>query len=164
MGGNTVYRTAGLVRSKGVELDLTSQINDNLQAIASYGLTDAEVISDPTYAGNALANVARNTAAFRLAYDYGEVFGGAGSLRFGGGIRGIGKRAGDAANSFTLPGYGVVDLFASYTIEREHPIEIQLNLNNIFNKTYYTSSLGSSAYGVSVGQPFNASLTIGVKF
>ena len=162
--GETVYRNAGLVRSRGVELDLAGQVTDELQVIGSYGLTDAVVVEDPDYAGNELANVARNTGSLRLAYNYGEVFDGAGSLRFGGGIKGVGRRAGDADNSFYLPGYGVVDLFASYTIEREHPIEIQLNLNNIFDKTYYTSSIGSSAYGVSVGQSFNAALSIGMKF
>lgn len=164
LNGETVYRTAGLVRSRGVELDLAGQVTDELQVIGSYGLTDAVVVEDPDYAGNELANVARNTASLRLAYEYGEVFDGAASLRFGGGIKGVGQRAGDAGNSFYLPGYGVVDLFASYTIEREHPIEIQLNLNNIFDKTYYTSSIGSSAYGVSVGQAFNAALSIGMKF
>ncbi|UJW73791.1 TonB-dependent siderophore receptor [Rhizobium sp. SL42] len=164
VGGTTVYRTAGLVRSKGVELDLAGQLTDELQVIGSYGLTDAVVVEDPSYAGNDLANVARHTASLRIAYDYGDVFDGAGSLRFGGAIKGVGRRAGDADNSFDLPGYGVVDLFASYTIEREHPIEIQLNLNNIFDKTYYTSSIGSSAYGISVGQAFNAALSIGMKF
>ncbi|MDH4440723.1 MAG: TonB-dependent siderophore receptor [Rhizobium sp.] len=164
VGGTTVYRTAGLVRSKGVELDLAGQLTDELQVIGSYGLTDAAVVEDPDYAGNDLANVARHTASLRIAYDYGEVFDGAGSLRFGGAIKGVGRRAGDAANAFDLPGYGVVDLFASYTIEREHPIEIQLNLNNIFDKTYYTSSIGSSAYGIAVGQSFNAALSVGMKF
>lgn len=164
VGGETVYRTAGLVRSRGVELDLAGQLTDELQVIGSYGLTDAVVVEDPDYAGNELANVARNTASLRLAYNYGEAFNGAGSLRFGGGLRAVGRRSGDADNSFYLPGYGVVDLFASYTIEREHPIEIQLNLNNIFDKSYYTSSIGSSAYGVSVGQAFNVALSIGMKF
>jgi iron complex outermembrane recepter protein len=164
VNGSTVYRTAGLVRSKGIELDLAGQLTDDVQLLASYGLTDAEVVDDPDYAGNSLANVASNTAALRLAYDYGAVFGGRGSLRFGGALRAVGQRAGDAANSFYLPGYGVVDLFATYRIEREHPVEIQLNLNNIFDKTYYTSSIGNSAYGVAVGQPFNASLTVRVAF
>ncbi|MBT9369942.1 TonB-dependent siderophore receptor [Rhizobium sp. CSW-27] len=164
VNGTTVYRTAGLVRSKGIELDLAGQLTDDVQLVASYGLTDAEVMDDPDYAGNSLANVASNTAALRLAYDYGAVFGGRGSLRFGGALRAVGQRAGDAANSFYLPGYGVVDLFATYRIERDHPVEIQLNLNNIFDKTYYTSSIGNSAYGVAVGQPFNASLTVRVAF
>ncbi len=164
VNGKTVYRTAGLVRSKGIELDLAGQLTDDVQLVASYGLTDAEVVDDPDYAGNSLANVASNTAALRLAYDYGAVFGGRGSLRFGGAARAVGQRAGDAANSFYLPGYGVVDLFATYRIEREHPVEIQLNLNNIFDKVYYTSSIGNSAYGVAVGQPFNASLTVRVAF
>ncbi len=61
VAGNTVYRTAGLVRSKGVELDLAGQLTDELQVIGSYGLTDAVVVEDSEYAGNDLANVARHT-------------------------------------------------------------------------------------------------------
>ncbi|MBO0661891.1 TonB-dependent siderophore receptor [Jiella sp. MQZ9-1] len=162
--GDTIYRTAGRVRSKGVELDIAGQLTDNLQMVASYGFTDAVVVDDATYAGNGLANVARNTAALRLAYDYGQVFDNTGRLRFGGGVRAVGKRPGDAANSFDLPAYGVVDLFASYTIERKHPIEINLNLNNLFNKTYYPSSMGNSPFGVAVGEPFSAALTLRVKY
>lgn len=164
VNGETVYRTAGLVHSEGVELDIAGQLTDKLQLIASYGLTDARVEEDPDYAGKRLANVAMHTAALNLAYDHGEIFGGMGTLRYGGGVRFVGDRAGDNANTFELPAYKVVDVFAAYTVDLGQPVTFQLNLNNIFDETYYTSAIGNSAYGIAVGQPFNAALKVSVAF
>ncbi|WP_158511090.1 TonB-dependent siderophore receptor [Azospirillum thiophilum] len=164
VNGTTVYRTAGLVRSRGVELDLAGQLTERLQLIGSYGFTDAKVLDDPDYAGKQLANVARQTAAVYLAYDHGALFGSGGGLRLGGGVRLVGARAGDNANSYDLPGYGVVDAFAAYTFDTARPVTVQLNLNNLFDKTYYTSSIGNSAYGIAIGDPFNASLRVSVAF
>jgi iron complex outermembrane receptor protein len=51
------------------------------------------------------------------------------------------------------------------TLQFEKPVTLQLNLKNIFNKTYYTSSIGSASYYANgVGEPFNVSLTASVKF
>ncbi|WP_432467657.1 TonB-dependent siderophore receptor [Agarivorans sp. Z349TD_8] len=160
----TVYRTAGQVRSQGIELDVAGELFERLQVVASYGLTDAKVLEDPDYAGKRLANVAKHTASVWLSYDQGSLFSGKGSLRYGGGLRAASKRAGDNNNSFSLPAYSVADVFAAYTFEREHPITVQLNLNNLFNTQYYSSSIGSSAYAVAVGQPFHASLNLSMAF
>jgi outer membrane receptor protein involved in Fe transport len=47
-------------------------------------------------------------------------------------------------NSYYLPGCALVDAFAAYTLQFDKPITLQLNLKNIFDKTYYTSSIGLS--------------------
>ena len=164
VNNETVYRTAGLVRSKGIELDLAGQITDRLQVIASFGYTDALVKDDVEYAGKRLPNVAARTAALYLSYDHGEVFSGAGDLRYGGGLRAVSSRAGDSDNSYNLPGYGLVDVFAAYTFQSKNPVKVQLNINNLLDKTYYTSSIGNSAYGILLGEPRNASLSISLAF
>jgi iron complex outermembrane receptor protein len=164
VNNETVYRTAGLVRSKGIELDLAGQITDRLQVIASFGYTDALVKEDAEYAGKRLPNVAARTAALYLSYDHGEVFDGAGDLRYGGGLRTVSSRSGDSDNSYDLPGYGLVDVFAAYTFQSKNPVKVQLNINNLLDKTYYTSSIGNSAYGILVGEPRNASLSISLAF
>jgi len=41
---------------------------------------------------------------------------------------------------------------------------LQVNLKNLFDKTYYTSSIGSTNYANQVGEPFNVSVTASVKF
>jgi iron complex outermembrane receptor protein len=100
--GLTDYRTAGRARSRGVELDLAGQITDRLSTIASYAYTDAKTTEDPLYAGNQLANVAKNTASFSAVYDLGRIAGGR-RLRIGGGPRYVGRRAGIRPTASSCP-------------------------------------------------------------
>ncbi|HEX8048223.1 TonB-dependent siderophore receptor [Rhizobium sp.] len=161
--GETYVKTAGLVRARGVEVDVAGEITDELSMIASYGFTDAKVLEDPTYAGKQLVNVPRHTGSLFFAYDFGEV-GGSNTLKVGAGLRGAGKRAGMNTNAYFLPGYIVADAFAAYTFQMERPLTLQLNLKNIFNKTYYTSSIGTTNLGNQIGEPFSAVLSASVKF
>ncbi|MGV1836377.1 TonB-dependent siderophore receptor [Rhizobium rhizogenes] len=161
--GETYVKTAGLVRARGVEVDVAGEITDELSMIASYGFTDAKVLEDPTYAGKQLVNVPRHTGSLFFAYDFGEV-GGSNTLKVGAGLRGAGKRAGMNTNAYFLPGYIVADAFAAYTFQMERPLTLQLNLKNILNKTYYTSSIGTSNLGNQIGEPFSAVLSASVKF
>lgn len=161
--GETYVKTAGLVRARGVEVDIAGEITDELSMIASYGYTDAKVLEDPTYAGKQLVNVPRHTGSLFFAYDFGEV-GGSNTLKVGAGLRGSGKRAGMNTNAYFLPGYIVADAFAAYTFQMERPLTLQLNLKNIFNKTYYTSSIGTTNLGNQIGEPFSAVLSASLKF
>ena len=109
--GDTEFRTAGKVRSRGVEVDVTGRLTDNWSMIGSYGYTDARVTDDPILAGKALQNVALNTASLYLVYDFGTAL--PGRLRVGAGAHYVGDRPGDAANTFILPSYVVADAFAT---------------------------------------------------
>ena len=46
--GLNEFRTAGKVRSRGVEIDVTGRLTDSWSMIGSYGYTDARVTEDPT--------------------------------------------------------------------------------------------------------------------
>lgn len=158
--GLTDYRTAGRARSRGVELDLAGQITDHLSTIASYAYTDAKTTEDPLYAGNQLANVAKNTASLSAVYDLGRIAGGR-RLRIGGGPRYVGRRAGDSANSFFLPSYVVADAFVTYDVPiMGKKTSLQLNVKNLFDRTYYQSAV--NLYFISVGDPRRVSLTASV--
>mgnify|MGYP002515174955 FL=1 len=74
IGDETVAKTAGKVRSQGVEVDLAGSITDNLSVIASYGYTDAKVLEDPDYAGKPLPNVPKHTGSLFLTYDIHNVY------------------------------------------------------------------------------------------
>ncbi|WP_244475533.1 TonB-dependent siderophore receptor [Rhizobium sp. Leaf311] len=161
--GVTVVRAAGLVRARGVEMDIAGSLTSDLDIIASYAYTDAEV-KEGENAGKRPVNVARHTGSLSLAYDMGEVGPAGNRLKIGAGIRAVGDRAGINDNSYDLPGYAVVDAFAAYTFASERPITVQLNLKNIFDRTYYTSSIGSTAFGNQIGEPFNATLTARLNF
>jgi iron complex outermembrane receptor protein len=143
-----------------VELDLAGQITDHLSTIASYAYTDAKTTEDPLYAGNQLANVAKNTASFSAVYDLGRIAGGR-RLRIGGGPRYVGRRAGDSANSFFLPSYVVADAFVTYDVPiMGKKTSFQLNVKNLFDRTYYQSAV--NLYFISVGDPRRVSLTASV--
>ncbi|NIE63470.1 TonB-dependent receptor [Burkholderia sp. Ax-1719] len=158
----TDWRTSGKARSRGVELDVSGQIGEHWSVIASYAFIDAKTIEDPVYAGNRLWNVAQNTASLAAVYDFGTVFGGD-QLRVGAGAHYVGSRPGDSANSFTLPAYTVADAFATYDTKMGgHRVSFQLNVKNLFNKTYYPSS--ANRYFVAVGDARQVSLLSTFEF
>ena len=155
------YTTAGKVRSRGAEVDVTGRLTQAWSMIGSYGYTDARVTDDPTYRGKRLQNVALNTASLYLVYDFGTAV--PGKLRLGGGARYVGDRAGDAANSFVMPSYVVADLFATYETKHQNlPVIYQLNVKNLFDNVYYPSA--NSVLNVAVGDARRVSLAATVKF
>nr|WP_232096035.1 TonB-dependent siderophore receptor [Serratia rubidaea] len=162
--GESVTRTAGRVRSQGVELDVAGNITDSLSLIGAYAYTDARVVDDPVNKGKEMANVARHTASLFLTQNLGSTGLYSGDeLRVGAGARYVGRRPGDAANSFYLDNYTVADAFAAYSMPLHgYRVKWQLNVNNLFDKTYYPSSGGNLR--VAVGEPREVVLRASVDF
>ena len=161
-GVDTVYSVAGEVRSRGLELDASGQLSERWSLIGSYAYTDAEVTKDPALQGNRLQNVAKHTGSFSAVYDVGSLIGGD-DLRVGAGARYVGQREGDANNSFNLPGYTVADVFASYNTKIEgQKVKFQLNVKNLFDRTYYTSA--ASRVFVSMGDARQVSVSSTLEF
>ncbi|MDB5518320.1 MAG: TonB-dependent siderophore receptor [Tardiphaga sp.] len=155
------YRTAGKVRSRGVEVDVTGKLTDSWSMIGSYAYTDARVTDDPTLTGKALQNVALNTGSLYLVYDFGTAL--PGRLRVGAGAHYVGDRPGDALNTFVLPSYVVADAFATYETKYETlPVIYQLNVKNLFDNVYYPSAV--SQFFVAMGDARRVSLSATVKF
>jgi iron complex outermembrane receptor protein len=161
-GPTTIYSAAGEVRSRGLEMDLTGQLSDHWSMIGSYAYTDAEVTEDPDYKGKRLQNVAKNSGSLSAVYDFGSVIGGD-QLRVGAGARYVGERAGNAVNDFDLPSYTVADAFATYDTRVEgQKVKFQLNVKNLFDRTYYTSA--ASRFFVSMGDARQVSLSSTLEF
>jgi iron complex outermembrane receptor protein len=161
-GPVTIYSAAGEVRSRGLELDLSGQLSDRWSLIGSYAYTDAEVTEDPDYKGNQLQNVARNSGSLSAVYDFGRVIGGD-QLRVGAGARYVGERTGNAVNDFDLPGYTVADAFATYDTQLDgQKVKFQLNVKNLFDRTYYTSA--ASRFFVSMGDSRQVTLSSTLEF
>lgn len=161
-GPVTIYSAAGEVRSRGLEMDLSGQLSERWSLIGSYAYTDAEVTEDPTYQGKKLQNVARNSGSLSAVYDFGSLIGGD-QLRVGAGARYVGERAGNAVNDFDLPGYTVADAFATYDTRLDgQKVKFQLNVKNLFDRTYYTSA--ASRFFVSMGDSRQVSLTGTLEF
>ncbi|QEL57816.1 TonB-dependent siderophore receptor [Chromobacterium paludis] len=161
---NAVSRAIGKARSQGLEFDASGRLSRKVSIIANYAYTDAKVVEDaPANIGKTLYNVPRRSGSLSLAYDAG-VDSMDGRWRMGGGARYVGERAGDAANSFLLPAYTVADAFVAWRRKLgEQRLELQLNVKNLFDKTYYRSSSGS-ALQVRVGDPREVSARARLSF
>jgi len=163
VGDDTVAKTAGRVRSQGVEVDLAGSLTENTNIIASYGYTDAKVLEDPDYAGKPLPNVPRHTGSVFLTYDIHNAIGG-NTLTVGGGGHGVSRRSATNGADYYLPGYFVADAFAAYKLKLQYPVTLQVNVKNLFDKTYYTSSIATNNLGNQIGDPREVQLTVKMEF
>ena len=125
--------------------------------LAGYVFADAVVTKDNVLpVGAPLINVPRHSGSLLAVYEpQGGDWKG---LGIGGGVRGVGERAGDAAGSgFVLPAYIAVDALAYYRFDN---VRVALNVENIFNTEYYESSL--NVFRVYPGSPrrFTGSFTV----
>ncbi|MYZ42312.1 TonB-dependent siderophore receptor [Schauerella aestuarii] len=158
----TDWRTAGAARSRGIELDVSGKLADRWDVIANYAYIDARTTDDPLYRGNRLWNVAQHAGGVALVYNVGPVFGN-GRLRVGGGAHYVGTRPGDSANTFALPAYTVANAFATYETKiASRNVQFQLNVNNLFDRTYYPSS--ANQYFLAMGDGRQVVLSTRVEF
>ena len=152
----------GLVRSRGVEVDVTGRINANWSLIANYSHDDARIVKGVTDAlfessgppGNRLASVPPNAANLWLRYEFTNRVKG---LRMGAGSSLVGPRQGDNENDFQLPGYGRLDAMLGYQfapafLHRGKNLSFQLNVRNLLNKNYFESGSGFGTYSTNPTQ------------
>ena len=163
VGGETIAKTAGRVRSQGVEVDLAGSLTENTNIIASYGYTDAKVLEDPDYAGKPLPNVPRHTGSLFLTYDIHNAIAG-NTLTIGGAGHGVSRRSATNGADYYLPGYFVADAFAAYKMKLQYPVTLQVNVKNLFDKTYYTSSIATNNLGNQIGDPREVQFTVKMEF
>ncbi|MGK8542116.1 TonB-dependent siderophore receptor [Enterobacter cloacae] len=163
VGGETIAKTAGRVRSQGVEVDLAGSLTENTNIIASYGYTDAKVLEDPDYAGKPLPNVPRHTGSLFLTYDIHNAIGG-NTLTLGGGGHGVSRRSATNGADYYLPGYFVADAFVAYKMKLQYPVTLQVNVKNLFDKTYYTSSIATNNLGNQIGDQREVQFTVKMAF
>jgi iron complex outermembrane receptor protein len=156
-GYNTI--TIGEAAARGFEWDITGQVTNRLSIIASYAYTDTEVTRDPTYLGKKLANVARHTASAWARYAIDDQW------TIGSGIFAQSARQGDTGNTFQLPGYARVDAMASYRFRAGgQKALLQFNLDNVFNRKYYSGSHQFLSDWIKLGSPRTAKVTLKVDF
>jgi iron complex outermembrane receptor protein len=149
----------GEQRSQGVEVDLVWKPARNLQVLAAYAYTDAEITKDNTFAvGNPLKNVPRHTARVWGTYRWRL---GEGHVGVGAGLTHSSDMPGDLANSFTVPGWTVYDAALFYELEK---VRIQLNVTNLTDKEYIHRAAFSRNQGVIPGEPLRAILSAAIRF
>lgn len=126
----------GEARSQGIEFEVIGKVTEKLDLIASYTYTDTEVTknNDGTE-GNQLPNVPKSAGSLWGTYQLMNNF------RVGAGVYVSGRRYGDNANTYELPGYARVDAMAAYKWRiGASALTAQVNINNLLDKDYYSRS------------------------
>ncbi|HHV4550884.1 TPA: TonB-dependent siderophore receptor [Klebsiella pneumoniae] len=157
---------AGLVYKITPNVSLFANVAQSFMpqsSIASYGYTDAKVLEDPDYAGKSLPNVPKHTGSLFLTYDIHNVYN-SNTLTVGGGGHAVSKRSGTNGADYYLQGYAVADVFAAYKMKLQYPVTLQVNVKNLFDKTYYTSSIGTNNLGNQIGDPREVQFTVKMDF
>lgn len=108
-------------------------------------------------AGTQLLNVPRHTLSLQLVKSMALAGRG---LQFGGGAVHVGQRSGEFTTNFKLPAYTVARAFAAYEVTKS--TTLRLDIDNLFNETYYTNSF--SAMWVQPGSPRSARLSAAFRF
>lgn len=159
----------GQARSQGVELDVAGNITDELSLIGSYAYTDARITKDNGgNEGKRLNNVPENAGSLWVKYEFMH-YAPLNGLSFGIGGVATGQREGDVANSFQMPGYVRMDLFAGYQWRLgATKMSAQINIRNVLDKQYYVSTDPdanvSPRLGVYPGAPLTAIGSVRVEY
>lgn len=155
----TTILTVGEARSRGVEWDVLGRVTDQLSVIGSAAYTEAEVTKDPFYQGTRLANVPRTSGSVWTRYELDSQW------AFGAGVFAQGQRQGDQANTFQLPGYARTDAMISYEFTAGGArVSLQLNVDNLLDKRYYTGSHQFVKDWIAPGKPRTFTFSSRVEF
>ncbi|SDO10291.1 iron complex outermembrane recepter protein [Rhodoferax sp. OV413] len=133
-------RQIGKLRSRGLELEAKASLSPQLRLTAAFTALDLKVLSsaDPAEVGKTPILTPERTASVWL--DYAVAGEGWRGLSFGAGLRHVGKRWNDAANTGSEPAYTLADAAVRFDTG---PWRLALNVSNLFDKQYYSGH----AYG-----------------
>lgn len=153
------YRSAEEVRTRGVDIELVGMINERWQVSASYTYANSEYVAGPSSGERFNAwSMPRNMVKLYSTYDFAGDWQ---SLTIGGGVRVQSELIEEAEGFYRVrqSGYAVVDVLARYELTTS--THIQLNVDNLFDRTYY-NSVGYYSSAISPGR--TASLTLRTSF
>ncbi|MDO4229103.1 MAG: TonB-dependent receptor [Capnocytophaga sp.] len=164
VGKPDLLMQVGEERSKGFEVDVMGQILPNWSIVANYAYTDARITktasnsevdfdmqrpSTPRHAGNFWTKYIIKEGVFQnLGVGLGYNFV---TERFG--------QVGRRTNTTVYPGYGLFNAAIYYQVSG---IQLQLNLNNIMNKTHWVG--GYDKLRSFPGAPRNINATVSYQF
>ena len=153
-----VYVVTGEQRHRGVDFNTTLGLVKGWDLIAAYGYVDARVTEDNTLpVGVRPLDVPEHTFNIFTKYTLqtGPLQGVGASI----GYRYQTKMAGDSANTFYLPSFGVLDLGAYYERGR---FRAQVNVTNVTDERYYSGAF-NQVY-VQPGDPIGVRSSVGWRF
>lgn len=121
----------GEIRSRGIELEGKINVTPAWQILASYSLTDPEVLqANDGSEGKHPTGISRNLAKFWSQYAFSGPLDG---FSLGGGVRYVGPSYATTDNSLQVPGATVYDARIGWQYRQW---QVALNAANLNNKTY----------------------------
>ncbi len=137
---------AGEARSRGFEFDANASFDGGFNIWISYAYTDAEYTNSGTDSatfttfnpGEPLINSPDHQLSILASQDFsvGDI-----GAQVGGGLLHVGERNGEVGGNFNLPAYTTARLFAE--VEPMENIAIRVDVDNLFDETFYTDSFAS---------------------
>lgn len=124
------YRLAGEQRVQGVELGVTGKVTDNWKIYTNYTYLNSETTksNNASKKGQALANTPPHSFNLWTTYDLPQ------GWQVGYGSRYVSKRNVTSEDQAKLAEYWVHNALLAYQVNDQ--FDVQLNLNNIFDKDY----------------------------
>ena len=146
----------GATRTKGIELSLAGEVTEDLQVTLGYTLLDGKITrtTSSAPAGRELSQVPGQQVSAWARYQLTRQFG------IGAGLIHQSRQYTTLTNAVELPSYARVDAALYYDISPE--LTLQLNVENLFDATYYPSSHNDN--NIQPGEPFNATLSARIRF
>ncbi|MCR4541466.1 TonB-dependent siderophore receptor [Pseudomonas sp. 18.1.10] len=144
---SNTYETAGESRVDGLELSASGKITEQWQVFAGYSYLKSElvdpgkngnrlgVVTTGSNKGNQMPNTPENSFSLWTTYNVTP------KLTIGGGAFYVDQVYGDAANTVYVPSYTRYDAMASYKLTKN--VDLQLNVQNLTDKTYYDKAYAS---------------------
>jgi catecholate siderophore receptor len=119
-------------RVKGLELGFEGYVTQSWEVALNYTHLNDTITasSDPLALGKRTPNVPHDAANLWTSVELN-------AWTFGGGVTVVSHRYADMENTAGVPGYAVWNAMAAYEVNRH--FKLQLNLNNVTDKRYYTS-------------------------
>ncbi|WP_338446235.1 TonB-dependent siderophore receptor [Pelagerythrobacter marensis] len=145
---------AGESRVEGFEIGAAGSVTDFWQANIGYTYLDGELLTTSTFgtAGARLQQLPRHQIAAWNRFDLDDRIG------VGLGVVHQSQQYASFSNTVVLPAYWRVDAAAYFTVSED--VSLQLNIENLFDETYYPSAHGNN--NIQPAEPFSA--RIGVRF
>jgi outer membrane receptor for ferric coprogen and ferric-rhodotorulic acid len=150
---------SGKVRSEGVEVEANGEILPGLQVSTGYTYNKTEYLEDPALEGEWFSTWTPRHL-LRLWADY-TLPARLERISTGFGITAQSKMKG-YDRSFDIPGYSVWNARIGYQITPA--LVAAVNVNNIFDKTYYIPSYAQQANSNFYGDPRNVTVSLRARF
>lgn len=148
----------GEMRIQGGEFEVTGNLTEQWQVIAGYTYLDTEVKEASTARNDGIFLLMPHNM-FNLWTQYAFSGGALDGLHVGGGVTAVSDFS--SSQDVEAPGYAVVDAMVGYDFTRR--LSAQVNLNNVFDRDYYTRVGGVNTFNM-VGEPFNVVASLRYDF